>query len=438
MKFQWTAARLTSISFLSLIAIGTIFLSIPAATTSEAPARIIDALFTAVSAVCVTGLIVQDTPHFFSTYGQIVILILVQLGGLGIMTLSASLPVLFGKQVKVSRRELLHGMLEQKDYYQLRNTLKNIVKYTLIIETIGAVILTLRWYALWGDFKKALFYGIFHSISAFCNAGFALFTNSLIPFSNDLVITSTIMILIILGGLGFLLLTQIFTIRSLKKLTAHAKLTLTVTGIFIFLPAIFIFFSEFSGSLIDYSTTQKVSYSLFQSITARTAGFNTINIESLGNASLFLICILMFVGGAPGGTAGGVKVTTISILFLSIRSLFLGREQIELFGRRITLAQVTKAIAILAVSFAVVTTFMIILLIVEEASFKQIFFETISAFGTVGLSLGITPELSTLGKLVISALMLTGRLGPLTLVFLIGTQKEKLYYRYPEGQIMLG
>lgn len=436
--FQWTPARLASLSFLSLILVGCLLLLLPQATEGQAAASWLDALFTAVSAVCVTGLSVQDTPTYFSSFGQTVILCLIQLGGLGIMTLSAALPILFGKQMKVSQREFFQGMVDHTDYQNLKATLTGLIKYTLLIEGVGALILTMRWYALWGDFPKALYYGIFHAISAFCNAGFSLFTDSLIGFRNDPVIMTTVMALIVLGGLGFVVITQFFLRQGFKSYTLHARFVLLVSLILVVVPTLFLFFSEFSNSFLNLPIGEKISVSLFQVVTSRTAGFNSIDLTTLGGSTIFVICILMFIGGAPGGTAGGVKVTTMGILFLSIRSIIRGRENIEIMGRRITPEQVTKAIGIMAISFMIVTILIITLMMTESAEFSMIFFEAISAFGTVGLSLGLTPELSATGKIIVALGMFIGRIGPLTLVFLIGTQKEKIYYRYPEGKLLVG
>lgn len=441
LKFQWSPAKLTGLSFLGLIAAGTFFLFLPAATSGLAPARFIDALFTATSAVCVTGLIVQDTPVYFSTFGQIIILCLIQLGGLGIMTLSAALPVLFGRGLKMAQRGLFQGLLEQSDYANLRSTLKSIVLYTLAIEAAGAALLSLRFYFLWDDWKKAVYFGVFHAVSAFCNAGFALFSDNLVSFRGDVLVNAVVMGLIILGGLGFVVLREVYGTRgrrSARRLSLHARLVLSATALFICLPAFFIFFAEYSGSFLNLPLSEKILASFFQSVTARTAGFNTVDLAELGSATVFLTCILMFVGAAPGGTGGGVKVSTVSLLILSIRSLFLQRDHIEVSGRRISAELVTKAIAILAISFSLVTVFIMVMALSENFSFEKTYFEVISAFGTVGLSLGITQDLSDFGKLVISTVMFIGRIGPLTLVFLLGTGRKKVYYRLPEGRVIVG
>lgn len=437
-KFIWTPARLTGLSFLALILLGTALLSLPIATVSEQPGSYLDSLFMAVSSVCVTGLVVQDTATYYSLFGQSVILVLIQLGGLGIMTLSASLPLIFGRQLSVSQRDFMQGLLNLTDYQDVKAILSGIVRYTLIIEGLGAAILTARWVSLGEPFSKALYLGIFHSVSAFCNAGFSLFSNSLEGFAFDPVISITIICLIVCGGLGFVVLHQLIKFRSKNKFSFHTKFVLIITiGLNTF-AALFFFFIEYAESLNSYSLYQKTMVSVFQAVTTRTAGFNTIDLNQMGDSSLFLMSLLMFIGGAPGGCAGGVKITTVAVLFMSIRALLLGRDQIEIYKRRITQQLVTKSIAILAVSFSLVTLGMILLLLTEDATFKEVLFETVSAFGTVGLSLGITQDLSDSGKLIVSLLMFAGRIGPLALVFLIGSQAQKIYYRYPEARIMVG
>lgn len=444
LRFFWTPARLIAATFLVAIIIGALLLIQPWATKGAVGASFIDALFTASSAVCVTGLVVQDTPNFFSSAGLIVILLLIQIGGLSIITLSAALPIMFGKAIKVGYRDLivnymdLSGYVDESGYIKLLLILKKVIKYTFLIEFIGMVILTLHWYAMWGDFGKALAFGVFHSVSAFCNAGFSLFTDNLVQFRNDPVVNIVILSLVFFGGLGFLVIYDIFSYRRFKQYSFHSKLVLAITAIIIFFPSLFIFFSEFSRAFIDYPMVEKIFASIFPTICARTAGFSTYDLNILGNSSLFIICILMFIGAAPGSTAGGIKVTTLGILFLSIRAVVLGRERIEVFGRRITQSLVTKTIAIVSIYTAVQVLSIVLLLITETASFRDIVFESVSAHGTVGLSLGITPDLTPLGKFIISLTMYFGRIGPLVAVFLVGARQEKISYKYPEGNAMVG
>ncbi len=437
-NFQWTPARLTGASFFSLIAVGTILLLLPGATQTNTPASFIDALFTATSAVCVTGLTIQDTANYFSWFGQGVILVLMQLGGLGIMSLSAALPLLFGRNLKINQRTLMQDILGQDDYQQVRDLLGNIVRYTLLIEGVAALILSLHWYTLTKSIGASIYYGIFHAVSAFCNAGFALFSDSFVSYRGDAIVNSVIMILIILGGIGFGVLHEIFGKKEIRRLTTHTKISLIGTGLLILIPALFIFFTEFSNAYLHFTWVEKIFSSLFQSVTARTAGFNTVDLMSFGDATIFIICILMFIGACPGGTGGGIKVTTASILFLSVKAQLMGREQIEIFGRQVMPLQVTRAVAIAIVAFAILNVFVLTLFLTEQAPFKNILFEALSAFGTVGLSLNTTATLSEAGKYIIALLMFIGRIGPMTLVFLVGNQKAKTYYTYPEGHILVG
>lgn len=439
MRFYITPVRLTVLSYVFLIFFGTLLLALPIATQNLEPMSFIDALFTATSAVCVTGLIVQDTGVYFSTFGQLVILSLIQLGGLGIMTLYASLPVVFGKQVKLSERSFLHEIVQTHTDANLASTLASIVKYTFIIELIGSLILTVRFYILWGDWGRATYYGVFHAISAFCNAGFSLFTNSFISYSGDAIINFTIMILVVLGGLGFVVLREVIAVRSFRKFSPHSKLVLTMTALLIFIPSFFVFHLEFTNAFAEKGMLHKVYCAFFQVIMTRTAGFNSVDIASMQNITLFLFIIMMFVGAAPGGTAGGVKISTVGLLFISLRSIMRGQTDIEIYKKRVPPQVVTKSIAIIVISFSIVTFFVMMLLLTETGNFLPIFFEVISAFGTVGLSLGVTAKLSVTGKFFISLLMLIGRIGSLTLIFLIRSHViHPPHYRYPWGRFMVG
>jgi trk system potassium uptake protein len=437
-RFKLTPIRLTVLSFFALIFLGTVLLMLPISTQGLQATRFMDALFTATSAVCVTGLVVQDTGGFFSQFGQIIILSLIQLGGLGIMTLYASLPVIFGRQLKISQRRMFSAIFDVDNYASLRSMLKAIVLYTFVIESIGAILLSLRFYMLWGDAEKALYYGIFHSISAFCNAGFMLFSNGLNDFSSDIFINLIIISLFVLGGIGFIVIHQFLRRKSFKKLSANSRLAVVTTFFLILIPCFFIFHFEFDNALAGKNVLEKTLVTLMQVTSTRTAGFNTVDINTFGNSSLFLICILMFVGASPGGTGGGVKTTTCGLLFLSVRSIFRGRSNIECYGREVPQDVITRSIALISVAFTIVTIFIMALMMVEDAPFLDIFFEVISAFSTVGLSLGLTPDLSLLGKFLISLVMFIGRIGTLSLIFMIGRDEHVSTYDYPTGRFMVG
>lgn len=440
-----TPSRLTFLTFFTLILVGTFLLLLPLSVVPGKDLHFLDALFLSTSASCVTGLVTIDPGSHMSTFGQVVLLFLIQLGGLGIMTLSVALPALLGKSLGLGQKNLFHNLLDSRDASNLPRLIKSIVIYTFIIELLGALILTLRWNLYFHDLKKAAYYGLFHSISAFCNAGFSLFSNSLELYRNDPYIMATVMVLIVLGGLGFsilqivLSLDLIFNFNRLRhRLSASMKLTLTVTAILIFLPTPFFFFTEFVNGPGGTSVWTHYNLAIFQSITARTAGFSTIDLNQWSYASIFLFCILMFIGASPGGTGGGVKTNTIGILVLSIRTILFRQKEIRCFGRKVPEEDITKSIAITMMSFLGITVAMIILFLSEKAPFHHIFFEVISAFATVGASLGLTPQLSDFGKLAICALMLLGRIGPLTLALSLNQQKRESAIRLPEDHFSIG
>lgn len=437
-RFHLTPVRLTVLSFFGLIVFGTILLMLPIATAGTKSASLIDAFFTSVSAVCVTGLVVQDTGTYYSTFGQGVILLLIQLGGIGIMTLYASLPVIFGQQLRLSQRRMFEAIFDADTYASLRGMVIRIIRYTIIIELIGACFLTLRFHALWNDFEKALYYGLFHSISAFCNAGFMLFSNGLEDFSADPLVNLVIISLYVLGGLGFAVIYQIIHRRSFKKFSANAKMGLIVTAFLIVIPCFLVFHFEFDQALNGKGLFEKSLVTLMQVTSTRTAGFNSIDLTTLNNSTLFIFCILMFIGASPGGTGGGVKTTTVGLMFLSIRSIFRGQADIEVFGRMVPKDVITRSIAIIAIGFSLITMSIVALMMTENNSFEVIFFEVISAFGTVGLSLGLTSKLTLFGKAMICLMMFVGRIGTLSLIFILGSQDKQASYQYPVGKFMVG
>ncbi len=439
-RLRTQPALLLSSSFAMVIAIGAILLSLPLATVGN-QIHFLDAVFTATSAVCVTGLIVQDTSSFFTPFGQGVILVLMQLGGLGIMTMSTSLAMIIGKRLSIRERLFLQNVIEESDYQEFARIIRSIFKMTFLMEGLGAAILTARWYGEFGNFPKALYYGIFHSISAFCNAGFSLFSNSFENYQTDPVINLTITLLIIAGGLGFAVIYGLYGYRrspSPRHLSLHLKMTLAVTGLLLFGGMFFIYLSEFSNSMIGMPLGQKLWISWFQSVTLRTAGFNTINMASFSSATLFMAMIFMFIGASPGSTGGGIKTTTVGVLFFTVRSMILGRDTVEGFGRSIPWDIVRKSISITFVAGGIVSVGVIALSLADNFTLKEILFEVTSATGTVGLSLGITGKLSALGKFLITLLMYVGRIGPLTVAFLIGREKPSRGYDLPMGKIVVG
>ena len=422
-----------------VITIGTILLNLPSASSTAKSIGFINALFTATSATCVTGLIVLDTGKDFSIFGQLVILILLQCGGLGIMTMSTMLAFLAGKRISLRQRLIMQESLNQFSIGGLVRLAKYILIFTAVIEIAGTAILFFCWQRSCSPLQ-ALYLAVFHSISAFCNAGFSLFSDSIMRYKGDLIVNLTFMILIILGGIGFLVLLELFQYGKNRTLSLHTKLALNISLILILIGAVIIFFIEFNNpsTLRDLNFTEKIYGSIFQSVTARTAGFNTIHIGSMQNATLFLIIILMFIGASPSSTGGGVKTTTFGLFILYIWSSLKGKEEIQIFKRRVSQDIIPKVLTLISLSLGLVITMTILLSYVEGEDFIKVLFEVVSAFGTVGLSTGITSSLSIAGKIIIIITMFTGRIGPLGLVLSLIQKREPEMIRYPEEKIMVG
>lgn len=429
-------AQLLVTSFLITIAIGALLLRLPLAVRGEGSATFIDAFFTSTSAVCVTGLIVKDTPVYFSSFGLGVILVLIQLGGLGIMTISSAAALALRRGMALRQRMVMQQVMEQTYYEELRDILKRIVQGTFLIEAIGAVVLTAAWYDSQSGFIHALWRGVFHSVSAFCNAGFALFSDSLMSFQDNPVVLTTHMVLIVMGGLGFTIIGPLLGFKLPRG--THARLTLTVTVILLLVGLIFFLVVEGSRGMVDQSFSQKIWGAMFQSVTARTAGFNSVDLTTWSDASIVLLFILMVIGASPGSTGGGIKTTTLGVLVLAIITMIKGRREVEYHGRRFPQEIVIKSITIMLLALALIYVFVIALMLTETAPFKSIMFEVASAFGTVGLSLGLTPELSSAGKVLITSLMFLGRVGPLTAAMIVGERMIRARFRYPEERVMVG
>jgi len=430
-------AQIVALSFLATIILGTVLLTFPSATTDGRGTLFIDALFTATSATCVTGLIVQDTPMYFTTFGQLIILTLIQLGGLGIMMYSAFFALVFGK-FTLGQKQMVQEMMDEEK--NVLTMITYIFKMTVAIELVGALLLFSRWIFQFNHFGKTVYLSVFHSISAFCNAGFSLFSNSLENYASDPMVNSVIMILIGLGGIGFIVIYEVtHRLRNKRsKLSTHTKLVLAVSAVLIISAFLLFFFIEFDGALFDLPLMGKLWAALFQSVTPRTAGFNTIPIVSCSAITITVVLFLMFIGASPGSTGGGVKTSTFGILLLSLRGIFTGKDDIQVFNRTILNSIIYKAIAVVVASFLLVFTIFLMLLAVENKPFLPLLFETISAFGTVGLSMGITYDLTPAGKLLIILLMYAGRIGPLTLGFALMKSARRDRVRFPEAKVLIG
>lgn len=431
--------------------IGTFLLMLPFSTSSGKGASFIDALFTSASAVCVTGLIVVDTPVYYSFFGQIVILVLIQVGGLGYMTIASLIAILLRQRISLKDRLVLQEALNVLTMEGIVRFVKRIIKITIFVESLGAAILTLRWMSEF-PLQKAFFFAIFHSISAFNNAGFSLFSDNLIRYVQDPTINLVITSNIIIGGIGYLVINEIYENYRKKSnmvhLSLHTKLALSTTAILIVSGTIFIYLfgigsKETFGSM-SFSTKLFASY--FQAVTPRTAGFNTVNIGAMAEPAIVILMMLMFIGASPGGTGGGIKTTTFGTIISTVNSTILGREEVRLFKRKIPQDCIRKAFNLGCVAFLLVITISFILVYIENQPFLKVAFEVTSAFGTVGLSIGapgILTSLSTVfsafGKLLIVLTMFAGRVGPITVgaAMLSGGESEPQYH-YPEERVLIG
>jgi potassium uptake TrkH family protein len=430
-------------SFIAVIIIGTGLLMLPRAAAPGKSIHLMDALFTSTSAVCVTGLTVVDTGTFFSSFGQIIIMILIQIGGLGIMTLSSFLALFFGQGVGIRERIVLNQMMNLEKIGMITSMLRNIVLITLTIEATGALFFMVLWSDHNWTLNRLIFNAVFHSISAFCNAGFSTFSDNLIQFQRNVPVLTVFCVLIVLGGIGFTVMTDFITLLSKPKankkkirvLRVQTKIVLIVTGILLFGGFLLLYFLDTSNHGLT-----RILNAAFNSVTSRTAGFNSIDYRLLNTPSVLIIIMLMFIGASPGSTGGGIKTTTIGVLWASIFSIITGQNRIIIFKRRLPFLVLNRALVIFAFSVIVVAIAITLLSFTEHASILDIIFEAISAFGTVGLSLGLTSSLSLCGKIIIILLMFIGRLGTLTLVFAVTSPSEQPPVRieYPSESVMIG
>jgi len=450
-------------SFLILILVGTVVLWLPRSAANDR-IKPVDALFTAASATCVTGLTVKDIGSDFSFMGQVVILSMIQLGGLGIVVFGAVFALLLGQALTVRESVAMQDLLSSRTLSRIGSMIVFIFIGTLVLESLGTVSLLGMWdnQPQWrGGTQERWFYSIFHSISAFCNAGLGLFANSLTDYRRSWGVYTVICPLIILGGFGFQVLYDLWSVgvegirRFFKnrlsiaaaatncqalRLTLQTKIVLTVSAILIvFGAAAILVLEHYVGG--GSSTSGGIRGALFQSVTARTAGFNTVDIGKLSPPSLFVLILLMFVGGSPGGTAGGIKTVTLAVIVMTAVAALRKRSEVEMFGRSVRTVIVGRAVTVTLLFAAVLFTATLALTITERAGgfqMSQIFFEASSALGTVGLSTGITPKLTTAGKLIIIVVMLIGRLGPLTLLAALTFNIRPARYSYPDESIIVG
>ena len=438
--------QILPIGFLTIILFGTIILMLPI-STNNGSLSFLNALFTATSATCVTGLVVVDTGTYFTTFGQSVILALIQFGGLGFMTVATFLFIALGKKISLKERMTMAESLGETQLTGILRLALNILKVTFFIEIIGACALAIRFIPLYGAIK-GIWYSIFHSVSAFCNAGFDLIGNyaSFTAFVTDPLLCFTIIALIIIGGLGFGVVMDVYRNHKFSALRAHSKLVLCVTAFLLLAGTILFLALEYNNpnTIGNLGFLDKLMASFFQSVTTRTAGFNTIDQLSLTDSSKMISIVLMFIGGAPAGTAGGIKITTIAVLILVVRALIKNRTDIEVFKRRLPKSIISKSLAIFLIGISALMVAVMIIstneqfTAVGQAGFLNQLFEVASAMGTVGLSTGVTGNASELTKVVLCVLMFMGRVGLLTIAFALGSKSDKSVIKYPEEDILVG
>lgn len=439
-KRKLSPVQILAIGFAIVILIGAILLSLPIASKSGVSTPFIDCIFTSTSAVCVTGLTTLNTAEYWTYFGKTVIICLIQIGGLGFMSFATLLALILGKRITLKERLVMQEAMNSFSLQGLVKLAKYVLIFTFSVEGAGALLMSTKFIPEHG-FLKGVYFSVFHSVSAFCNAGFDLTGNSLVPYFNNSVIVLTIAALITIGGLGFSVWAEIYNYKGLKKLSLHAKLVISATIILIVVGWILMFLFEVNNpaTIKGFSIKDKLLSSLFASVTPRTAGFNSISTTDMTPAGKGLTILLMFIGGSPGSTAGGIKTATAGLLLMTVISVIKGREDTEIFKRTLSKEIVYRAFVITTIAFGVVVTGSMILSVTEPgASLEHIIYETTSAFATVGLTLGFTPKLSFIGKIVIALTMYIGRVGPLTLVLALANKKKGSSIKYPEGKILVG
>lgn len=442
-----TPAQVLVLAFLMVILIGALLLSTPLAAAEGKTIRWVDALFTATSAVCVTGLIVKDTPADFSLFGQVVIMVLIQVGGLGYAASATLLVLLLGARISLKGRLVMKEALNVMSTEGIVHLAKWILLVTFVVELSGMLILSWRFLSDY-ELGRALYLGLFHSISAFNNAGFALFSDSLAGYRDDWVVNLAVSLLIVFGGLGFIVYRELFQYYVRKeayRLSVHTKVVLLITTLTILGgTALFYFFEHANGAMGGLSGGEKIMAAFFQAVSARTAGFNTLDIPGLLTFSLFFLMLLMLMGGSPSSTAGGIKTTTIGIMFAALWASLHGRRDVCLFHRRVPSELVSRAFMLTYLAMLLVAVFTLLLLYLEEKDFLPTMFEVVSGLATVGLSTGdggsrsLAALFSDAGKLLMVLAMFVGRLGPLTIgIGAFGVPRPERY-RFPEEKILIG
>jgi trk system potassium uptake protein TrkH len=434
--------RILVIGFSLIILLGSGLLMLPFSHVGEEAPRFIDALFTATSATCVTGLVVVDTGTYWTTAGQLIILAMIQIGGLGFMTMATLFAIALKRRISLKERLVLQEAFNQTSIEGIIRLVRKVVLYALTIELVGAILFSIR-FMFDMPAGEAIYKGIFHGVSFFNNAGFDVMGDyrSLVDYVGDPLVNIVTMLLIILGGLGFVVLSDLVEIRNPKrKLSLHSKVVLSMTGFLIVAGAAVILLFEYNNvrTMGPLGVGEKLLAAFMQSVSPRTAGVNTVDLAGLRQATQFVIVILMFIGASPGSTGGGIKTTTFTALVGAVIAMVRGKEDVVLFKQRLAQERVYKALTVTLFAFALVIIATMILSTTEDHSFMMILFEVTSAFGTVGLTMGLTVQLTLAGKIIIIIMMFIGRLGALTLTYALGPKQGRPLYRNAEGKIIIG
>ena len=444
-KKKYTPVQILAIGFAIVIIVGAILFSLPISSQSGRITPFIDCIFTSTSAVCVTGLVTLDTGTYWTYFGKTVIMLLIETGGLGFMSVATLVFFFFGRRITLKERLVMQEAMNVNSLQGLVKMIKYVLIFTFSVEGVGAVLFATQFIPQFG-IAKGIYYSVFHAVSAFCNAGFDLMGNfkSVTAYANNSVVILTISALIAIGGLGFYVWVEIYNSKGTKRLSLHSRVVIYSTIALIVFGAILMFIFEMNnpGTMKGMSVKDKILSSIFASVSPRTAGFNSIPLDKMTSAGNFLTIILMFIGGSPGSTAGGIKTTTAIILFMTVVSVVRGREDTEIFKKRINKEVVYKSLVITVLGLGIVIIVTMVLSITQSPNipFEYFLYEATSAFATVGLTLGLTTKLTIVGKIIITLTMYAGRVGPLTIILALAKRKsgKSGTIKYPEDKILIG
>ena len=443
-KLHFSSPQMIIFGFILVNLMGCLLLMLPSSTVEKVGTSFSDALFTSTSAICVTGLVIHDTASYWSMQGQLIIMVLIQIGGMGVITAASAIAILSGRKIGLMQRSTMQESISATQVGGIVRLTGFILRAMLSIELLGAIFMAPVFCEEFG-MKKGVWYAVFHSVSAFCNAGFDLMGvnqpfSSLTGFNGNTTINLAIMALIVIGGIGFLTWDDIWHHRlHFHKYRLQSKVILTVTILLILLPALYFYFYEFGrAEWTDLSEKERILASAFQSVTPRTAGFNTVDLNRMSEPSQLIIILLMLIGGSPGSTAGGFKTTTLAVLLLTSFAVFFRKEDVQCFGRRIPSETVKNAATILFLYMSLFLLGGVVISCVDQVPLMGALFETSSAIGTVGLSLGLTPQLSLFSHMLLILLMFWGRVGGLTLIFAVVSGHRFTKSKLPQEKITIG